>query len=99
MAGNPYYQAQNQKTNLRTTPGMVRGAGKTQTVRPAAEQKPDAESSARSGISFQPIQESPIYSSEIGREAIQIQLDGEDILKGFIYSEILAPPKSRRTGR
>lgn len=46
-----------------------------------------------------PMMESPVYDSEIGKGEIQIHLNREDLLKGLIYSEILAPPKSRRTGR
>ena len=42
---------------------------------------------------------SPIYASEIGSKGPQVSLDKEDIVKGIIYSEILSPPKSKRTGR
>jgi hypothetical protein len=99
MASYPYYQPSNQKTNHSTTPGMVKGTGNPPAVRPAAQPKPVAESSEDPGEAFSPITESPVYSSEIGREAIQIHLNRDDVLKGLIYSEILAPPKSRRTGR
>jgi len=45
------------------------------------------------------LDDSPIYSGEIGRDDIILSLDGENILKGIIFSEILAKPKSKRTGR
>jgi len=43
--------------------------------------------------------ESPVYSGEIGKVEPILSLDNENILKGFIFSEILAKPKSKRTGR
>ncbi len=99
MASYPYYQPSTQKTSRSTTTGIARSAGNPQATRPAAQPKPVAESTEGPGEAFSPISESPVYSSEIGREAIQIQLNREDLLKGLIYSEILAPPKSRRAGR
>jgi len=99
MASYPYYQPSNQKKNRSATPGMARNTGNPQAARPAAPPKPVAESPEGPGEAFSPISESPVYGSEIGREAIHIQLNRDDLLKGLIYSEILAPPKSRRMGR
>ena len=81
-----------------TQPGRsVQSAQATrQMVQPTA---PAAENQEEISAASNPIQESPIYSSEIGHEAVEIHLNREDILKGIIYSELLAPPKSKRMGR
>jgi len=81
---------------------MPRATNKPPAARPKANQKPVAETIEDPGtgeLSVSPIIESTIESSEIGRESLQIQLNREDLLKGLIYSELLAPPKSRRMGR
>jgi len=99
MASYPYYQPSTKKTTRSTTPEMARGTARPQPARPAVQQQPAAESFEGSGEATAPISESPVYGSEIGRESIQIHLNRDDLLKGLIYSEILAPPKSRRMGR
>jgi len=59
----------------------------------------EGESMERPGISPAGLYESEVYSGEIGKDEPILSLDNENILKGFIFSEILAKPKSKRTGR
>jgi hypothetical protein len=99
MASYPYYQPSNQKKNRNITPGMARNAGKPQAAKAAEQHQPAEESLEGPGKATSPISESPVYSSEIGMEPIQVHLNRNDLLKGLIFSEILAPPKSRRMGR
>ncbi len=99
MASYPYYQPSNQRAVRSRTPGMASNTGNSQTTRPAAQPKPAEQSPEGPGEAFAPISESSVYSSEIGRESLHIHLNREDLLKGLIYSELIAPPKSRRMGR
>ena len=43
--------------------------------------------------------DSPIYDGEIGKEMPVFSFDRTDMIKGLIFSEILAKPKCKRTGR
>jgi hypothetical protein len=103
MASYPYYQPSMQRSNRSVTPGAARGRSNprpvNQTVPPPIMGTPAAENFEGPGETASPISESPVYSAEIGREAFQIHLNRDDLLKGLIYSEILGPPKSRRLGR
>ncbi len=102
MASYPYYQPPPWKAKQTSTAPMPRATNKPPAARPKVNQEPVAQNIEGSGegeLSVSPIIESTIESSEIGGESLQIQLNREDLLKGLIYSELLAPPKSRRMGR
>ncbi|MBP7175108.1 MAG: hypothetical protein KBA53_02675 [Thermoclostridium sp.] len=102
MASYPYYQPPPWKAKQSPTAPMPRATNKPPSARPDANQKPAAETIESPGegeLSLGSSIESMIENSEIGRESLQIQLNREDLLKGLIYSELLAPPKSRRMGR
>lgn len=78
---------------------MPRGIGMPPAPRPTTNPQPQESSGSSGEISAKPMMESSVYDCEIGKEEIQIHLNREDLLKGLIYSEILAPPKSKRMGR
>jgi len=103
MASYPYYQPSMQRSNRSVTSGATKGRGNPRPVRQTVPQPvmgtPAAESFEGPGEAASPISESPVYNAEIGREAFQIHLNRDDLLKGLIYSEILGPPKSRKMGR
>ena len=45
------------------------------------------------------IEESPIYSEEIGSNSSLLKFDQQSILQGIIFSEILGKPAAKRKGR
>ncbi len=98
MPSYPYYQPSARKTTRSPSQGTAKGMSAPN--RPGAVAPPKASAVGEpAGALAQPISQSPIYDGEIGGEEIQLRFDREDLLKGMIYSEVLSPPKSKRTGR
>lgn len=99
MNGNPFLQKGTVNTRKNTAPARnsPRPAG-TGSIGSGIQGKMTGNGVVQSAASDS-IENSPIYSSEIGKEAKPFRFDRNELTKGLIYSEILGPPKSKRTGR